>query len=233
MTFRPLEPGPFVSMPQLQVGPIKAKFPDQIKVVTTCPCHVTISHSSSSASYLQLTMSSTRKHLKAPEMYSREKSAPYSRHRSRRRWFQIPAIFPLRSLRPLILLLLVFVAIFSLYITFQNLKTLQKLHDIALTIPTRSPTRYSGNVPIVDRAKYAEVEARMGYHAHLEGIENYQEWVLPPNPMSPPKITAIPEPSRKLKNHVLELWPNEKSDSQLCHETNGCRLLLPACCLTS
>lgn len=171
-------------------------------------------------------MSSLGRRLKVPETYRKRHPVSYTKFKPRRLRFGMPA---LRSIRPLAVILVAFLALYSLYISFHNLKSLQKLHQIALTAPTRSPTRYRGSVPIVDREKYAEVEARMEYHANLEGGNpNYQEWILPPNPLSPPKITAIPEPLRKSKNHALELWSNEKADFQLCRETSGCRLLLPA-----
>lgn len=168
------------------------------------------------------------KRLKAPETYRKRSPPSVSKSKPRRHRFGMPVLLPFRSIRPLAVILVLFMALYSLYNAFHNLKSLQKFHRIALTIPTRSPTRYRGSVPIVDRDKYAEVEARMEYHANLEGGNpNYQEWILPPNPLSPPKITAIPEPLRNSKHHALEFWSNEKADFQLCRETSGCRLLLP------
>jgi len=94
-----------------------------------------------------------------------------------------------------------------------------------LPLPSRSPTRYRGLVPIVDREKYEEVEGRMKYHAqHDGGDPNFEEWNAPPNPFSPPQVTEIPEPRRPAP---VELWPDERADSHFCPVHSGCRFLLP------
>jgi hypothetical protein len=96
-----------------------------------------------------------------------------------------------------------------------------------LPLPKRSPTRYLGVIPIVDREKYEEVEARMKYAQLDSGDRNFEEWNAPPNPFSPPKVTGIPEPRIRALPIATELWPDEKADSQFCPVHSGCRFLLP------
>lgn len=179
---------------------------------------------------LLVAMSGSGARLRAPEPYPRAISPSSGRPHLPRRGAWMPHLKNrvLRGFRPIAIICIVFTAVFSVHRAFFSLATYKTHRKISLTEPTRSPTRYRGGVPIVDREKLAEVEDRMAYYAHLDGGDpNFREWVLPPNPYSPPKVTAIPEPPRKSKTHALELWPDEKADMQLCHEKTGCRLLLP------
>ena len=93
-----------------------------------------------------------------------------------------------------------------------------------LQSPARSPTRYRGKVPIVDRQKLAEIESHFLYKAALEG---FTVWDPPDNPHSPPKITEIPEPTRKIILNDHRILPNEIADKSLCPDLFPCRLLLP------
>lgn len=165
----------------------------------------------------------------ATQHYSRSPSP--SRLKIRPRGLSLP--LSQRSRRPLALCCLLVLVGFTVHFASRpSLLGARNTQNIALkTVPTRTPTRFRGNVPIVDREKLAEVEARMQYQVMMEddgsGYSNYEEWAVPPNPDSPPKITAIPEPPRKSKQDALELWPNSKADEDICPGQTPCRLLLP------
>lgn len=131
-----------------------------------------------------------------------------------------------RYSRPLVLLCLIVGAVLTIQLALAPLKPFHNPREHRHPVPTRTPTRYRGRVPIVDREKYEEVEARMRYYVDMEGGDpSFEEWSLPPNPYSPPKVTAIPE--APLRSRAVELWPNAKADSLLCPSLSGCRFLLP------
>ncbi|KAF8339818.1 uncharacterized protein EI90DRAFT_3037868 [Cantharellus anzutake] len=95
----------------------------------------------------------------------------------------------------------------------------------SLESPIRSPTRYSGRVPIVDRQKLAEIESHFLYNVMMDGIP---VWDPPDNPRSPPKITEVPQPTGQivLNNHH-RIVPNKFADGLLCPDVVPCRLLVP------
>jgi len=70
--------------------------------------------------------------------------------------------------------------------------------------PKRSSTRYHGSVPIVDRAKLAEIETRMLYAiSGWDDDPDFDVWDAPLNPNSPPKVTEVPRMAKKGKPKIL------------------------------
>lgn len=150
--------------------------------------------------------------LRLRELYRFSSSRKFRRSRS---W---------TSIRLLAVLAIFISILFSIRVVTNPLRASLTRKKVELPLPTRSPTRYRGSVPIVDREKYEEVEARMRYYAQYDGGDpNFEEWIAPPNPFSPPKVTGIPEPPRP----ATELWSDQKADSQFCPVHSGCRFLLP------
>lgn len=170
-------------------------------------------------------MSTSARRVKIAPRYSKPLPDSPTRHRPRTLRLCISA----RSCRQLVLACLALSAILSILLAFSPLKHFRHRRKVSIPAPHRTPTRYRGRVPILDREKYEEVEARMQYYIDIEGRDpNFEDWTVPPNPLSPPKVTTVPEMPTRSKTKAVELWPNEKADSQLCPASSGCRFLLPA-----
>lgn len=169
-------------------------------------------------------MSTNTKRFKALPRYSRTRSGSPSLHRPRRLHIWMPARFG----RQLVLVFFVIAIVSCLLLQLSSLNGSHHRRELSLSAPSRTPTRYRGLVPILDREKYEEVEARMQYYVETES--NYpllDEWTVPQNPLSPPKVTTIPEIPTRSRTTAVELWPNQKADIRICPSLSGCRFLLP------
>lgn len=133
---------------------------------------------------------------------------------------------PARFGRQLVLVFFILTTVVCLLLQLLSLKGSRHRREVPPLVPRRTPTRYRGLVPILDREKYEEVEARMQYYVQRENREpDIEDWTVLQNPLSPPKVTSIPE--MRSRTTAVELWPNEKADLQLCPSLSGCRFLLP------
>jgi hypothetical protein len=114
---------------------------------------------------------------------------------------------PRRSARHAIILAVLIIIFLSASFTAPSSSNIQKPRSSRLhSRVKRTPTRYHGSVPIVDRAKLAEVEARM-QHAIVDRDNNpdFDLWDAPSNPNSPPKLTELPRMASKRKpKHLPE-----------------------------
>ena len=110
-----------------------------------------------------------------------------------------------RSARHAIILTVLFIIFLSAFHTAPASSSTKKLYSPKRhSPPKRSPTRYHGSVPIVDRAKLAEIEARL-LHAIVDrdSDPDFDVWGVPSNPESPPKVTEIPRASSKRRPKTL------------------------------